>query len=424
MMPAMPAPARRFGALKMAVAMIFAFSVAVASGSQLQAPSTSPVPRTMTPCAPAPASGRAVSVKDRRFRAKGDGRADDTSAIQRAIDAVAGSGGTVIIPKGIYMVDPVANSQAGIRLKSNMSIRFEAGAVLQALPTATSNYVVLMVSGVQNVNILGGLIRGNRHKNAIVDTREGGDGVHVSRSRQVVIQDLTSMDCWEDGFYIGEMAQDVTLCNVTADGNRRNGLSITSVDGLLVKDSTFKNTTGFMEKGEFVCGNGVDIEPNPGQTVSNVRFLGCTFNSNATEGLAVGPSVANRGKAFVTGVQIESNAVLGNGLRRGSPGLTISNTRGHKIINNKIEDNHGIGICLRNEANDNLVMGNTVTRTKAAASSGNIGYGILLYQSGGNKVQGNTVTENAACGVKNASPSGANAIGPNFLRNNHPDTCL
>ncbi len=415
--------AREFRISIIACGIIFPVFINGASGTKPSPTPTYSRSAIGAPCDPVPLSDFVVNVKDPRFGAKGDGVTNDTSAIQKAVNAVASSGGTVVVPAGTYMVDPVANTRAGIRLKNNMTLRLESGAVLQAFPTSTSNYVVLLVSGVQKVNILGGTIRGNRYNNTIKDTREGGVGIEVARSRHVVIQGVTSKDCWEDGFYISENSQNVTLCDVVADGNRRQGLSITSVDGLVVKDSTFKNTTGFMENGAFVCGSGTDIEPNIGQTVCNVQFVGCTFSSNATEGIAIGPSVANRGRAFVANVLIEGNTVIGNGLHHGAPGITISNTSGHRIINNKVKDNIGVGICLRDEANDNLVKGNIVTSTKAAVSNGGIGYGILLYKTTGNTATGNTVSDNAACGIRDAYPSGTNSIGSNSLRNNHPDTC-
>lgn len=46
-----------------------------------------------------------TSVKERPYRAKGDGRQDDTAAVQRAVDdVVAAGGGAVIFPAGTYAV--------------------------------------------------------------------------------------------------------------------------------------------------------------------------------------------------------------------------------------------------------------------------------------------------------------------------------
>jgi len=380
-------------------------------------------PRTTITCASGPASSLIVNVKDSAFGARGDGVSNDTSALQKAVNAVAGTGGTVLVPAGTYLVDPVANGHAGVRLRNDMTLRFESGAILQTLPTSTSNHVLLLVGGVQNVNIIGGTILGNRYNNRIQDSREGGIGLKVARSRHVVVQGLVSKHFWMDGFYVGEASKDVTLCRVMADGNRRQGLSVTSVDGLVVKGCTFKNTTGLMENGAFVCGMGIDIEPNIGQTVSHVRVTACTFASNAGEGLAIGPAISNRGRAFVTDVIIEGNIVIGNGLHAGASGIGISNTSGHWIINNTVTDNIGNGIYLRNQANRIFITGNTVTGTKAASSRGGIGYGIILYDTADNIVLGNTVRSSAACGIRDAYPLGNNTIGLNKLINNNPNIC-
>jgi len=57
-------------------------------------------------CAPQPASTMIVNVRDEG--AKGDGRTDDTVAIQAVVDAVGGTGGTVYVPGGVYGINPTA----------------------------------------------------------------------------------------------------------------------------------------------------------------------------------------------------------------------------------------------------------------------------------------------------------------------------
>ena len=76
-------------------------------------------------CAPPPVSDAVVNVKDKGAAA--DGHTDDTAAIQAAIDAVAGTGGTVLVPDGVYMVDAVENN---LKLKSDMTLKLASGAVL------------------------------------------------------------------------------------------------------------------------------------------------------------------------------------------------------------------------------------------------------------------------------------------------------
>lgn len=62
-------------------------------------------------------------VNVQAFGAKGDGLTNDSAAIQSAIDAAAG---TVVFPKGTYLVN------TGLALPSSCRLEFHAGAVLRA----------------------------------------------------------------------------------------------------------------------------------------------------------------------------------------------------------------------------------------------------------------------------------------------------
>src|SRR5690349_14234866 len=71
------------------------------------------------------ASAIAASGYDvRAYGAKGDGKAVDSTAINKAIEAAAANGGgTVFIPAGTYR-------SYSIRLKSNITLYFDQGATL------------------------------------------------------------------------------------------------------------------------------------------------------------------------------------------------------------------------------------------------------------------------------------------------------
>ena len=62
-------------------------------------------------------------------------------------------------------------------------------------------------------------------------------------AEHVTISGVAATKMWGDVFYI-QGANDVKLCSVTADNNRRQGLSIIQVNRLEIKNSTFKNTDG------------------------------------------------------------------------------------------------------------------------------------------------------------------------------------
>ena len=71
-----------------------------------------------------PLQGAVFDVK--AFGAKGDGKTPDREAINKAIDAAAAAGGgTVDFPAGTYVT-------GSIRLRSNLTLHLEHGAIIQA----------------------------------------------------------------------------------------------------------------------------------------------------------------------------------------------------------------------------------------------------------------------------------------------------
>ena len=103
-------------------------------------------------CVTAPTSPLVVNVKDKG--AKGDGRTDDTEAIQAAIDDVGGTGGTVLVPGGTYMVDAV-DKQRRLALRTDMTLELAKDAILKAIPNDSRKYSVLSISDVSNVTVIG-----------------------------------------------------------------------------------------------------------------------------------------------------------------------------------------------------------------------------------------------------------------------------
>ena len=85
----------------------------------------------------------------RALGATGDGATDDTAAIQRAIDSLPASGGTVLVPRGQYCVD----SLRSLRLRSNMHLRLADGASLVAIPNAAPRAYVLLIKDVTDVEV-------------------------------------------------------------------------------------------------------------------------------------------------------------------------------------------------------------------------------------------------------------------------------
>jgi translation initiation factor IF-1 len=271
-------------------------------------------------CAPPARARLVVNVKDKG--AMGDGETNDTAAIQKAIDAVGGTGGTVYVPRGTYMVG--AASKKRLKLKSDMTLKLADGAVLKAIPNSSKSYAVLTISGVSDVTVTGGALEGERaeHKSKV---GEWGMGIRIVRgSKRITVSGVTAKEMWGDGFYVQDAA-DVAFCGVIADHNRRQGLSIVEADRVIVTDSVFQDTRGTRPSA------GIDLEPDkPDQTVKDVRIEDSKFINNAGGGIQI---AGKRGR--VSNVEIARNV-----FKEGRP-ILVENAPAVKST--KICDNRHIG---------------------------------------------------------------------------------
>ena len=228
-------------------------------------------------CNAAPTSSLVVNVKKKG--AKGDGKANDTKEIQEAINEVAGTGGTVYVPNGTYMVR--ATGKGRLRLRSKMTLKLADGAVLKVIPNRARSYSVLKIGKATDVNVIGGTLLGDRFAHE-GKAGEWGMGIRIGPEvKRITIMGVTTKDMWGDGFYVGG-ATDVAFCSVVADHNRRQGLSIVNAKRLLVTNSVFKNTRGTRPSA------GIDIEPNkPDQRAVNIRIENSKFIHNAGGGIMI-----------------------------------------------------------------------------------------------------------------------------------------
>jgi hypothetical protein len=313
-------------------------------------------------CTPPPASPLVVNVKDKG--AKGDGRTDDTAAIQAAIDAIGGTKGTVLVPEGVYMIDAVDNR---LHLKDDMTLKLADGAVLKAIPNDSKKYSLLTISGVANVWVTGGTLEGDRdqHKGK---SGEWGAGLRITKAAEhITVTNLVSRKMWGDGFYVQD-AQDVRFCGVTADANRRQGLSIIQADGLLVLNSVFKNTHGTRPSA------GIDFEPDKEeQEIANVRIIGSKFLDNAGGGIMVAGK-----KARVTKVEMTRNVFRNNRpfVVENAPTVAAS-ICGNRQISTQTETGGGFNayaepidiVALQNDCGDTSFVIDRMTKKKKKPSA-------------------------------------------------------
>jgi len=294
---------------------------------------------------------------------------DSTDALQRAIDSGARR---LLIPNMTrdWVVRP-------IRLAGNQELVLEPGTVVTAKRGEYhgSGDSVFTAKDLSNLTIRGyeATIRMQKEDyivgKVLVDFNwdrwfgqypkaEWRMALSVVGCTNVKVFGVTLRDSGGDGIYIGggsrqRYCKDIHIRDVVCDNNYRQGISIISVDGLLVENSVFSNTWGTPPS------SGVDIEPDsPQERVRDVVFRNCSFLDNYGDGIEV----------FLANMRAESGDVQvlfdncrvasrrGSGVRvakvrdDGPGGLiefrdcTIENTEGYGI---KVQDKSAGGARVR-----------------------------------------------------------------------------
>jgi len=284
-----------------------------------------------------------VNVRDKG--ALGNGVHDDTAAFQAAVNALPSTGGTVVVPPGTYMI----NALTSVRLRSKMRLQLDPLAQVKAIANSSDRYIMFKLWNLNNVEITGGQIIGERVAH-VGTTGQWGYGVAIQGSSKVFVHDISISNCWGDGIFIGTAtsgtttvkASDVTLNQVVSTNNRRQGLSITPAQRVYVVNSTFTGQNGTAPQA------GIDIEPGKlGATY--VRIENSNLSSNVGNGLELHAYVAN---LDVVGSTLKNN--------HGYGALSVSATFGN-LVGNTFNQNGLAGVGLNSTTHDFAVVNNSIT---------------------------------------------------------------
>lgn len=312
---------------------------------------------------PAQLPGGAVGAWDvRALGARGDGATDDSAAINSALTALPRTNRSIRFPPGVYLVSRT------IVIPANVTVT-GYGATLKSV-NAEPYDPVLKVDHVSGVVIEGFEIDGQRW--AVPSLTEFKHGVAVVSSANVTLRDLYSHDNMGDGVYVGAAkgrapSKNVYVSNIRSEGNARQGVSITALDGGRFEKVVGRGTVGRPPEA------GLDIEPgDEASVVRNLSFTDCDFLDNAGAGIMVQfrgtPTAVQSGilfkrcnssgnrhvgvyLAYPVGVAFEDCAIAANG----SWGVDWeTGGRDVSFVGSVVRNNAGAGIAILPRTNQEV----------------------------------------------------------------------
>lgn len=207
---------------------------------------------------------------------------------------------TVYIQKGLdqnkvvaFPNFPVLINENGLNARSNQILNFQKNSRLIMKPNSSERYGLLNLINVSNVTINDPDLVGDREKHRGTKG-EWGMGINILSSSKITINNPQISKFWGDGIYIGEIpykdrskyrlgdysSKQVAIKGGNIDNNRRNGISVISVKGLLIENILIQNTNGTMPMA------GIDIEPNNNeQFLEDIVIRKVTTKNNAEVGI-------------------------------------------------------------------------------------------------------------------------------------------
>jgi hypothetical protein len=220
-----------------------------------------------------------------------DGSVDYIHIIKQVIDLAAGVR-PVLMPNFPVLVDPARAGfgVAGILVPSNSNIIFQQNSKLLTKPNSLNGYEILSLRDVSNVTIYRPFVVGDKYTHTGT-TGEHGHGIVVRGAcKNINIIEPETNELWGDGIYIGQTVdtvestpENVTITKPIGRRNRRQGMSITSVNGLTVTDPQWWDTKSSDCPTPLQAGPhaGVDIEPNSvNSLLRGIKFSGVRGGGN------------------------------------------------------------------------------------------------------------------------------------------------
>uniref|UniRef100_A0AAU8BET9 Tail spike n=1 Tax=Bacillus phage Adastra TaxID=3143958 RepID=A0AAU8BET9_9CAUD len=396
-----------------------------------------------------------IQIDVTKFGVKGDGVTDDTAAMNRALKWIKDNGyDTAYIPSGTYMIDGVNRStqynvwrNGGIVVPSDVNIIMDYDTVIKVIPNDAWGYSAFYVGRASNVTIRGGQIIGDKANHTYnttlnKETNEWGFGICIEASDNVIVEGVRIRECIGDGVIISPLglatdpnyrtSTNVTVRKCVIDGSRRNNISVTGCEYIILEGNTLTNAGDGGVTPKF----GIDIEGYGEGDIDYEFPLNITAKDNYVAGSrkaaicnfnGYGVIITNNhvdsylSYGFGTETVISDNVVkkldsyaseidtgvTGLGVSNGLPGnnsIVSNNTvtgfstgidvRGDDVLvsGNKVYQYDNVGIATWS-ANKIVVSGNVVSGFVTTSDATKYGQGVRLFTGSDITVMGNKISE-------------------------------
>lgn len=270
--------------------------------------------------------GRRIDVT--QYGAKGNGKADDSQAIQAALDS-AGIGDTVYLPKGTYLVHT-------IRLVAN--VHLVSDGLLKQPKELSGQFAV------QKQHSDAPLFRAHRISNVFLSFRAEtvNEALYASQSRNITISNThLAGDSTNRRSFSGILWYDCSACRVV-------GSNVGYYGGKRESPKTYQPGTGI----RVLSSNGVTISGN-------------TISHNGENGIFIHDS---------GDVEIDGNHIHHNGMSGVQIGFSdAERVTNYRVTNNRLEYNAADAVDVNNRAHGKTVAVNLLVAGNYSRENGFVG---------------------------------------------------
>jgi hypothetical protein len=386
----------------------------------------------------------------KRYGARGDGRTDDTAAIQAALDAAReAGGGTVYIAPGRYRISPSSGSVFSIG--SNVELRGEGPTSILTIGDSAGNYNFIFgqwsadpkrnYAHVENVAFRYFRVDQNPGRNQGVDIQEG-------KGCQNVLQFYDFKNITVQGVHFDPEPgiQAMVLAGPRADGITIDNCFFRFVRGPsrpTPKRKYYDHSSIYTEASRVRVRNNVFLADVDEHAVTAIEVHGgphVTVENNRSNNFQIGIAVVNSTQEFPN-VKHGDFIIQKNVIRRTTQGISLWSNTGRKLQGVQVQNNEitmaehehykdvWLGIYLyyldedpltRGDFENIAITGNTIS-FEGLAPSAVTAVGIDLAPAARAKniiVQGNQILSSPATGIRVGNPKTGNTLEQVRIENN------